>query len=580
MVLVIKGVYPTFTFCKAIIMANVAFIKAARKNLENKLTAVPSLKSQNLTLLLNQGFQLQFNELLSMNVSNSEEAFLYWLSLLIWKYEESCPTGFEISLSYADWFLMNFDKVSDDFISYFLSYYASAFGKELRHCQSILEICQWAKIIKKISQGGKISVEVLKFTLINAAGMLVGTIIGPLIKNPDPEAILELIEGLARLQESGINIDSLVSSAVSKILNSIEKRENAQEKFNASGVANLASSESSEIMKALSKLEITDPIITLQKHQLNEILIFEGCINLQNLQIEDQPYDLEDRINMHRLDYSIWENKGCVYLSSRHPKFNVSIYHFLSGSGDVALKEYTAKVNQSDLSEKFSEIDTLTMLSARADPTANCFLKFYGYHREGNRLSLYMEYHQMTLIEKISEMQRSYTQFCEEWLTKVCFLLMSSYAEMEALGIYHRDIKPHNILYAYDESLKIIDFSISSEKIDEEYTGVNLIQGTVGYMAPELEESLRKNQKEAKYKISKADVFSLGLTILQMYTLQNLSTLNSRQNHERLIEKVNEVRIEWLRTLLGKMLRINYNERPSFRECLQDIPRLNTTIEE
>jgi hypothetical protein len=315
----------------------------------------------------------------------------------------------------------------------------------------------------------------------------------------------------------------------------------------------------------------------------SEFSVFElkcqDCLN-------DIPIRLRQnkRQQLAGIDFRIWEYKSQVFLNSKHEKFNVSIFHFHAASGEVALKEYTAKMNPKDLAKMDNEIYILTKLSARADPAKNCFLKYFGSQQKGNKLTLYMEYHKTTLMEAITAMKNSNKTFSEEYLTFTLPLLFESFAEMEILNIYHQDIKPHNILYTDEGYLKIIDFSISSLKTQSDATvlatGLIEIQGTVGYMAPELEESYRYNEKKAKYRKNKADVFSLGITILQMCTLENLMTLNQKDNHERLMEKVNSVRYEWLKTLLTRMLKLNYNLRPTFKECLLDMPRSNTLITE
>jgi hypothetical protein len=66
------------------------------------------------------------------------------------------------------------------------------------------------------------------------------------------------------------------------------------------------------------------------------------------------------------------------------------------------------------------------------------------------------------------------------------------------------------------------------------------IQGTEGYMAPELEEILRKIKITREVK----RMCFVGRAILQMYTLQSLMTLNLRENNEKLMEKVNSVHYE------------------------------------
>jgi serine/threonine protein kinase len=69
-----------------------------------------------------------------------------------------------------------------------------------------------------------------------------------------------------------------------------------------------------------------------------------------------------------------------------------------------------------------------------------------------------------------------------------------------------------------------------------------------------------------------SDVFSLGMTILQMIVLRSLETLNMRGNNARLMNIINtEVREEWIKSLLFAMLQEDYKRRPRFNDCLSYI---------
>ena len=153
------------------------------------------------------------------------------------------------------------------------------------------------------------------------------------------------------------------------------------------------------------------------------------------------------------------------------------------------------------------------------------------------------------------------------------------------MRIYHRDIKPHNIVVNVvdleDAKIKIIDFSISQLsdhlEITSSPTGSFPIQGTKGYMAPELEAMLAQGLKSENFKPGKADVFSLGLTILQMITYKDLTALNIESNNPTLIRIVEEADAnDWVKILLKGMLKPKSEDRLSFNECLAFLSRSST----
>ena len=131
----------------------------------------------------------------------------------------------------------------------------------------------------------------------------------------------------------------------------------------------------------------------------------------------------------------------------------------------------------------------MTLLSNRSSPD-NCFIELYDCKVEGNKVTLYMEAHDCTLMDVISELKKRKIRFDRELVHKLIIKLIQAFAEMASLHIYHKDIKPHNMLYTSEDNLKIIDFGISekvaSMDVTISTTGIHQIQGTAGYWAPEL----------------------------------------------------------------------------------------------
>ena len=83
-------------------------------------------------------------------------------------------------------------------------------------------------------------------------------------------------------------------------------------------------------------------------------------------------------------------------------------------------------------------------------------------------------------------------------------------AAAHALGIVHRDIKPHNVLIGQDGNAKVTDFGIARAELLSTMTATGAVMGTPHYMSPE--------QARGERADARSDVYSLGCVIYQMLT--------------------------------------------------------------
>lgn len=90
--------------------------------------------------------------------------------------------------------------------------------------------------------------------------------------------------------------------------------------------------------------------------------------------------------------------------------------------------------------------------------------------------------------------------------------IASGLAYAHQQGLVHRDIKPGNVLFAKDGSLRITDFGIAKASTSNVKTQLGLILGSPGYMSPE--------QAAGEQVDGRSDIYSLGVTLYQMLTGQ------------------------------------------------------------
>ena len=78
------------------------------------------------------------------------------------------------------------------------------------------------------------------------------------------------------------------------------------------------------------------------------------------------------------------------------------------------------------------------------------------------------------------------------------------------LGIVHRDISPQNLFISYDGAVKLLDFGIAKNGMQDGRTRTGLLKGKVSYMAPE--------QARGEELDRRADLWSLGVVLWEAVT--------------------------------------------------------------
>ncbi len=115
--------------------------------------------------------------------------------------------------------------------------------------------------------------------------------------------------------------------------------------------------------------------------------------------------------------------------------------------------------------------------------------------------------------------------------------LAYAHARKDASGnpvsIVHRDVSPQNIIVSFTGDVKLIDFGIAKTAGKLSRTQVGSIKGKFGYMSPEQVKGVEVD--------ARADIFSLGICMWEMLTLQRLF---QAENELLVIEKVRHLQVE------------------------------------
>lgn len=145
--------------------------------------------------------------------------------------------------------------------------------------------------------------------------------------------------------------------------------------------------------------------------------------------------------------------------------------------------------------------------------------------------------------------------------------------------IIHRDLKPHNVFLTKKGVVKLGDFGVSKILASSVQKASTCI-GTPYYISPEI-----INEEEYSYK---TDIWSLGVCIYQLMALKvpfeggSVSMLALKIVKGK-YEALPKTYSKELRELVGKMLKVNVNERISIKEVLEsDVvkQRMNVVMKE
>ena len=163
--------------------------------------------------------------------------------------------------------------------------------------------------------------------------------------------------------------------------------------------------------------------------------------------------------------------------------------------------------------------------------------------------------------------QESRKGLSEGRIVDVLGMAISALVHLQNEGIAHRDIKPENLYLAEDWTLRVGDFGTAKEYISGDLA---TLQGTPLYMSPLLRQA--KRGVPVSHNPYKSDVFSLGITCLQLAQGRSNEQLEEWLSYDRLTDLPSAVyqlpQSDQFKQLLLHMLQYEESLRPDFFQLM------------
>lgn len=131
-----------------------------------------------------------------------------------------------------------------------------------------------------------------------------------------------------------------------------------------------------------------------------------------------------------------------------------------------------------------------------------------------------------TVIQKLVKKEQSFPpEFALYITSKICDAMEYAHnlkgLQNNPLHIIHRDLTPHNIFITYEGKVKVLDFGIAKNEMQENRTQVGVVKGKVSYMSPE--------QVSGANIDHRSDIYSIGILLYEMLSGKKLYTGNTAE---------------------------------------------------
>ncbi|KAL4471807.1 hypothetical protein ABPG72_008825 [Tetrahymena utriculariae] len=298
-----------------------------------------------------------------------------------------------------------------------------------------------------------------------------------------------------------------------------------------------------------------------------EDLLFKQAIKISKQQFEKK-YEIDFRDSLGVGSY------GDVYKVKNKHKDIIKNQDILSTMPDyyackqILVSEQINNINNS----AFHEIEVLQKLKKY-----DYVIKLQNYFVENRSTYIILDLAESTLQEQINLKQANLEKFSRQEIIKFLVQIGKTLALIYSdERIAHRDLKPSNILIK-EGNYYLSDFGCAQELIKSENIRNNFVFGTLKWMAPEL----REMKKGETIDYFKSDVFSLGMILLYMLTLTDISQVNCvevfKQAKIRLMKyNYQDSRYSQIILLVTRMLESDPDHRPDCSILIQAIEEIQS----
>jgi serine/threonine protein kinase len=227
-------------------------------------------------------------------------------------------------------------------------------------------------------------------------------------------------------------------------------------------------------------------------------------------------------------------------------------------------KAFEDEVRINENRETLATPHVVNMIGYNAQGKQNFCASFY-------RVSVFIEALEKTLADNLRDAMELNTPLAETEVLLLADNLITALAYLQSKDINHGDIRPFNV-FTTDNEYKLSDPSLNGQRNFDAYVAAT-VGGSKTLLAPELLRRLPTKELNFVHDRFRADVFSLGATLLSVATLTNSEDLYDYEsgtvNENLLQERLDRVRIfysTFTYELIRDMLVLNEEERTDFTQ--------------